>query len=122
MMGDLSGMVIDPHGVIVSRGSQPDRGSVVSGVKRLPVPYMMAGRRALAGRFLESEILLSSEIEEGAHGGALVGPAKYDAAGDAQRRIQRDWIGGRPAGCVHGAKHVFLCALQSDIDCIARNA
>ena len=40
----------------------------------------------------------------------MVGPVKHHAADDFNAGAQRNWIGRKPAGRMHGAEDVFLAA------------
>ena len=52
----------------------------------------------------------------------MIWPVKHHTADDLDARAQRDRIGRKPARLVHGAKHVFFDANESDVKCISRNS
>src|SRR5258707_8720444 len=73
-------------------------------------------------RFFESELLLFPLKKERADRRIVIWPVKYHATDDRDARAQRDWVGRKPAGRVHGAKHIFLAANKPDVQRISWNA
>ena len=82
----------------------------------------MAMVGARSGRLLEGQVFAPVEIEQVRDGGVLVGAVQQHAAGDLDRGAERDGVGGKPPGRVHGTEDLLLAADQSDIDGVTGNA
>src|SRR5450631_2342474 len=76
---------------------------------------------ASAIRLFESELFLFSIIVERTDRRIVVWPVKHHAAHDLDTRAQRDWVGRKPAGRMHGAENIFLAANKPDIERISWN-
>ena len=119
VVGDLSGVMADAESVVEHGRAEPDRQAVIASVERLPEAHVVAGPRAFAVGLLEGQILLAVLVEEGTDRRVQVGPIEQHAADDPHARTQRDRVGGSPPSRVHGAEHVILGALESNINRIA---
>ena len=117
-----AGVAADADAAVEGGVAEPHRPLFLALLQHLPEPHMMAAIGAATVRLLEREVLAAAEIVQVADRRVAIGPVQQHAAGDFDRRSQRDRIGGIPAGGVHGADHVPGVADQSDIDRIAGNA
>ena len=122
VMGDLPGVMAQADPTIERYRAEPDRTAVRSFFKDQPQADVMSLVGAPAVRFFEGKLFLFSVIVERADRRIVVGSVKHDAADDVDTRAQRDRIGGKPSGRVHGPDDVFLATDKPDIQRISGNA
>src|SRR4029077_4627223 len=76
---------------------------------------------ASAVRLFERELFLLAHVIERADRRIMVWSVKHHAADDLSACAQRNWVGRKPAGRMHGAENFFLAADESDIERVSRN-
>src|SRR4029077_766880 len=77
---------------------------------------------ASAVRLFERELFLLAHVIERADRRIVVWPVKHHAADNLNACAQRNWVGRKPAGRMHGAENIFLAADKSDIERVSWDA
>src|SRR6202043_3883417 len=103
VMGNLPGVMAQADPTIERYRAKPDRTAIRSFFKDHPQADVMSLICASAVRLFERKLFLFSVIVERTDRRIMVGPVKYDAADDVDAGAQRDRIGRKPFGRMHGA-------------------
>src|SRR4051812_39537101 len=98
MMGDRSGIGTDADTAVEGGVAEPDRPVFLALVQHLPESDMVTMVGAVADRLLESKILATAKVEQGADRRVPIRAIQQHAADDLDGRAPCHGIGRIPAG------------------------